>query len=70
MARVLGRHLLTTSAPLPNCDANDCPNVCRTTTGRITVQGNVPGTVQSPEGEDLVELPDSVLKEAIHALGR
>lgn len=53
----------------PNCDDDDCPNVYRTASGSIVVQGNVSNAFKPPEGEVLVEIPETVLKEAVRALG-
>ncbi|MEU1268943.1 hypothetical protein [Streptomyces sp. NPDC005799] len=52
-----------------NCDDDDCPNVYRTADGSIVVQGAVSEAFQPPEGEALVEIPESVLREAVRALG-
>ncbi|MBX9398006.1 hypothetical protein K4749_31575 [Streptomyces sp. TRM72054] len=51
------------------CNQNDCPNVYRTPRGSIIVQGDVSHAFQPPEGETLAEIPESVLKEAVRALG-
>jgi hypothetical protein len=53
----------------PNCDDDDCPNVYRTASGSIVVQGDVSSAFQPPEGEALVEIPEAVLREAVRALG-
>jgi hypothetical protein len=53
----------------PNCDDDDCPNVYRTASGSIVVQGDASSAFQPPEGEALVEIPESVLREAVRALG-
>ncbi|KND30932.1 hypothetical protein [Streptomyces acidiscabies] len=53
----------------PNCDDDDCPNVYRTASGSIVVQGNTSRAFQPPEGEALVEIPEAVLREAVRALG-
>ena len=53
----------------PNCDDDDCPNVYRTASGSIVVQGDVSKAFQPPEGEALVEIPEAVLREAVRALG-
>ncbi|MFF0220687.1 hypothetical protein [Streptomyces sp. NPDC004629] len=53
----------------PNCDDDDCPNVYRTASGSIVVQGGVSTAFQPPEGEALVEIPEAVLREAVRALG-
>ncbi|MEV3854349.1 hypothetical protein AB0J38_08495 [Streptomyces sp. NPDC050095] len=53
----------------PNCDDDDCPNVYRTNTGSFVVQGDVSDAFNPPAGEGLVEIPESVLREAFRALG-
>ncbi|NEA62298.1 hypothetical protein [Streptomyces sp. SID12488] len=53
----------------PNCDDDDCPNVYRTASGSIVVQGDVSSAFQPPRGEALVEIPEAVLREAVRALG-
>ncbi|MEV0906070.1 hypothetical protein [Streptomyces hokutonensis] len=60
---------LTGSGNGTNCDDDDCPNVYRTAKGSIVVQGNASDAFRPPEGEALVEIPESVLKEAVRALG-
>ncbi|WP_432029245.1 hypothetical protein [Streptomyces sp. 1222.5] len=52
-----------------NCNNDDCPNVYRTARGSIVVQGDVSDAFQPPQGEALVEIPESVLREAFRALG-
>ncbi|OQR65956.1 hypothetical protein B6E66_01160 [Streptomyces maremycinicus] len=52
-----------------NCTQNDCPNVYRAPSGSIVVQGDVSNAFQPPQGEALVEIPESVLREAVRALG-
>ncbi|WP_406196880.1 hypothetical protein OH807_10745 [Kitasatospora sp. NBC_01560] len=51
------------------CNQNDCPNVYRTERGTFVVQGNVSNAFTPPNGEGLVEIPESVLREAVRALG-
>ncbi|MGW1781637.1 hypothetical protein ACWCQQ_21185 [Streptomyces sp. NPDC002143] len=51
------------------CSQNDCPNVYRTVNGSIIVQGDASDVFQPPPGEALVEIPESVLREAVRALG-
>ncbi|MBW8739858.1 MAG: hypothetical protein JF621_22980 [Streptomyces turgidiscabies] len=51
------------------CNQNDCPNVYRTASGSIIVQGDVSAAFQPPAGEGLVEIPEAVLREAFRALG-
>jgi hypothetical protein len=51
------------------CNQNDCPNVYRTGTGSIVVQGDMSQAFTPPVGEALVEIPESVLREAVRALG-
>ncbi|MFJ2782437.1 hypothetical protein ACIQCR_34515 [Streptomyces sp. NPDC093249] len=48
---------------------DDCPNVYRTASGSIAVQGDVSDAFAPPQGEGLVEIPESVLREAVRALG-
>ncbi|WP_328470791.1 hypothetical protein [Streptomyces sp. NBC_00448] len=52
-----------------NCNNDDCPNVYRTSSGSIVVQGDVSDVFQPPAGEGLVEIPESILREAVRALG-
>ncbi|GLF96211.1 hypothetical protein [Streptomyces yaizuensis] len=52
------------------CGKDDCPNVYRTSSGSIVVQGGVSKAFQPPEGEGLVEIPEDILREAVRALGR
>ncbi|WP_328769766.1 hypothetical protein [Streptomyces sp. NBC_00286] len=61
---------LTGTVNGPNCDDDDCPNVYRHS-GRssIVVQGDVYDGFSVPNGEGLVEIPESVLREAVRALG-
>ncbi|MEW2118732.1 hypothetical protein AB0945_26770 [Streptomyces sp. NPDC005474] len=51
------------------CNQNDCPNLYRTANGSIVVQGDMSDAFQPPKGEALVEIPESVLREAVRALG-
>ena len=51
------------------CNQNDCPNVYRTASGSIIVQGDLSEAFKPPQGEALVEIPESVLREAVRALG-
>ncbi|MEU3600497.1 hypothetical protein ABZ714_17535 [Streptomyces sp. NPDC006798] len=51
------------------CGKNDCPNVYRTAAGTILVQGDVSKAFRPPDGEGLVEIPETVLREAVSALG-
>ncbi|MFD7827629.1 hypothetical protein [Kitasatospora sp. NPDC059803] len=51
------------------CNQNDCPNVYRTERGTFVVQGEVSDAFTPPTGEGLVEIPESVLREAVRALG-
>lgn len=60
---------LTGNVGGPNCDDDDCPNVYRTASGSIVVQGDMSDAFQPPAGEGLVEIPESVLREAFRALG-
>ncbi|MFE9457377.1 hypothetical protein [Streptomyces californicus] len=51
------------------CGKDDCPNVYRTPSGSIVVQGCVSDAFRPPAGEGLVEIPENVLREAVRALG-
>jgi hypothetical protein len=51
------------------CGQGDCPNLYRTGKGSFVVQGDVFDGFIPPEGEGLVEIPESVLREAFNALG-
>ncbi|MDK0520727.1 hypothetical protein [Streptomyces sp. ML-6] len=51
------------------CGDEDCPNVYRTPSGTLVVQGSVSKAFAPPSGEALVEIPEEVLKEAARALG-
>ncbi|MGW9598847.1 hypothetical protein ACWHBW_15755 [Streptomyces albidoflavus] len=51
------------------CGQGDCPNVYRTERGSIVVQGDLFDGFTPPQGEGLVEIPESVLREAVRALG-
>lgn len=51
------------------CGEDDCPNVYRTASGSIVVQGDVSDAFTPPQREGLVEIPESVLRGAVRALG-
>ncbi|MFE6716459.1 hypothetical protein ACFVDU_02595 [Streptomyces albidoflavus] len=51
------------------CGKDDCPNVYRTASGSIIVQGDVSTAFQPPDGEGIVEIPEETLREAFRALG-
>ncbi|MFE6765388.1 hypothetical protein [Streptomyces sp. NPDC057689] len=51
------------------CGKDDCPNVYRTAGGSFVVQGAVSEAFTPPRGEGLVEIPESVLREAVRVLG-
>ncbi|MGW1941434.1 hypothetical protein [Streptomyces goshikiensis] len=51
------------------CGEDDCPNVYRTVSGSFVIQGDVSDAFTPPSGEGIVEIPESVLREAIRALG-
>ncbi|MBD0708889.1 hypothetical protein BU197_10915 [Streptomyces sp. CBMA291] len=53
----------------PECSQNDCPNLYRTERGSIVVQGVRSDAFTPPGGEELVEIPEHVLREAFDALG-
>lgn len=52
-----------------NCTSDDCPNVYRTASGSIVVQGDVSTAFTAPAGEGLVEVPEEVMREAFRVLG-
>ncbi|MGP2439060.1 hypothetical protein [Streptomyces sp. JW3] len=60
---------LTGNVGGPECDDDDCPNIYRTNNGSLVIQGARTDIFQPPEGEALVEIPETVLKEAARALG-
>ncbi|MFJ3789168.1 hypothetical protein [Kitasatospora sp. NPDC090091] len=66
-----GRSALTrlTGSGNGECGEKDCPNVYRTETGSFVVQGSLSQAFVPPSGEGIVEIPESVLKEAFRALG-
>ncbi|GLX18929.1 hypothetical protein [Streptomyces lavendulae] len=51
------------------CGQGDCPHVYRSASGSIIVQGDLSEAFIPPAGEGLVEIPESVLREAVRALG-
>ncbi|MFD5751015.1 hypothetical protein [Streptomyces sp. NPDC127033] len=51
------------------CGKDDCPNVYRTASGSLVVQGDVSEAFEVPDGEGLVEIPEEILREAVRALG-
>jgi len=51
-----------------DCRVGDCPTVFTTDRGTLAVQGDIVEK-QVPDGEGIVEIPMSVLKEAVRALG-
>lgn len=51
-----------------NCGRDDCPTVFTTGAGGIAVQGYIVDR-ETPSGEAVVEIPESVLREAVRALG-
>ncbi|MGW4811369.1 hypothetical protein ACWEPB_06915 [Kitasatospora cineracea] len=61
--------LTNTESGSGECGQNDCPNVYATDRGSFVVQGDVFSGFTPPEGEGLVEIPESVLREAIRVLG-
>lgn len=52
-----------------DCTQGDCPNVYRTSTGSLVIQGPVFDGLAPPSGEGLVEIPENVLREAVRVLG-
>ncbi|MFF2812742.1 hypothetical protein ACFVT2_37350 [Streptomyces sp. NPDC058000] len=51
------------------CGDEDCPNIYRTASGSLVVQGSVSEAFTPPSHEALVEIPEEVLREAVRALG-
>ena len=51
-----------------NCGRDDCPTIFTTDGGTLAVQGYVVDR-PTPDGEAVVEIPLSVFREAIRALG-
>lgn len=51
-----------------NCDSDDCPTVYRTERGTLGVQGDLINAPAGP-GEGIVEIPESLLRDAARALG-
>ncbi|MDH6139568.1 hypothetical protein P3T35_001568 [Kitasatospora sp. GP30] len=51
-----------------DCDSGDCPTIYVTDRGTLAVQGYDIDRA-TPAGESVVEIPQSVLKEAARALG-
>ncbi|MFE6865190.1 hypothetical protein ACFVFS_01395 [Kitasatospora sp. NPDC057692] len=66
-----GRAALTrlTGSGSGECGEKDCPNVYRTEAGAFVIQGELSEAFTPPVGEGLVEIPESVLREAFRALG-
>lgn len=63
-------HRLTGTVGGPECEDDDCPNVYLDhVQDEIVIQGERCGVFQPPEGEVLVRIPASVLREAVRALG-
>ncbi|MEY9845054.1 hypothetical protein [Streptacidiphilus sp. MAP5-3] len=53
----------------PECCNDDCPTIYTTDEpGMIAVQGDIVEH-RTPEGEAVVSIPESVLREAVRALG-
>lgn len=51
-----------------SCGRDDCPTVFATDRGTLAIQGGLIDR-QAPEGEAVVEIPETVLREAVRALG-
>ncbi len=51
-----------------NCGRDDCPAVFTTDRGTLAVQG-YDVERETPAGESVVEIPETVLEEAVRALG-
>lgn len=60
---------LTGNSGGPDCDNDDCPNVYRTVSGSFVIQGPTSRVFVPPAGEALVEIPETVLREAVRVLG-
>ncbi|WP_329365369.1 hypothetical protein OG896_13560 [Streptomyces sp. NBC_00669] len=69
MAREELTRLTGTGTGTGECSQNDCPNVYRTVNGSFVVQGALTDVFTPAAGEGLVEIPESVLREAVRALG-
>lgn len=52
-----------------NCGRDDCPAVYKTGRGTLAIQGYTVDH-QTPDGESVVEIPETLLREAARALGR
>lgn len=55
------------------CDDGDCPTIYTTDRGTVVVQGGRVGQADGlklGDGEDAVEIPLELLKEALSALGQ
>ncbi|WUS96284.1 hypothetical protein OHA46_06145 [Streptomyces sp. NBC_00708] len=65
----MAREELTRLTGNGTCGEDDCPNVYRSASGSIVVQGDVSEAFTPPQREGLVEIPESVLREAVRALG-
>lgn len=68
MAIEYGLTRLTGEVGGPECDSNDCPNVYRTASGTLVVQGTVYSSLAVPQGEGAVEIPEKVFREAVRVL--
>ncbi|MCY9782544.1 hypothetical protein KIK06_01405 [Nocardiopsis sp. EMB25] len=53
-----------------DCKGDDCPKVFTTDRNSIVVQGDLVTSLDSPDGEAVVEIPRKVWEEAARAFGR
>lgn len=51
------------------CENGNCPTVYRTARGSFAVQGATLAGVPVPDGEQIVEIPEALLRDAVMALG-
>ncbi len=51
-----------------SCNGDDCPAAFLTDRGTLAIQGDIVDK-QTPDGEGIVEIPMSILKEVARALG-
>lgn len=51
------------------CNDGPCPTIYRTGHGTLAVQGDTLAGVGVPDGEQIVEIPEALLRDAARALG-
>lgn len=51
-----------------NCGENDCPTVSTTDRGTLAIQGYHRVDIETADGEAVVEVPVSLIQEAMRAL--